>query len=227
VTVFVAQQTDALRLRKLQVHAVGLAHRDQQDLGQLAISNFPTLRFDKHRAIRVQPTQVPPQASLECLLTRLSMIGKAAEHRSAMGRQRLQIKHLSARSRQVAQQAAFSASGCAAQHAVAKLGRQRRQRLDHHAPESAVTAFQLVDPPTHPRHHVSDRCAALSAAPAVNQRPPGARPVREAAAQMHRDIARDQRRAEPARIERRAALVQGSDLGSLGVGQNRAMDRPG
>ncbi len=119
-----------------------------------------------------------------------------------MSRERLQIKHLGARPIQVAQQATLAASGCAAQHPVPKPGRKGCQRLDHHAPKSAVTAFQLVDPPTHSGHHVSDRCTALSAAPAVNQRSPFARPVREAAAQVYRDIARNQCRAKPASIER-------------------------
>jgi len=69
-------------------------------------------------------------------------------------------------------------------------------------------------------------CAA-AAAPAINERPPAARPAGKTRFEMARDIAADQRGADFLGIERRFLLVDGADARALGVAEHRAADRAG
>ncbi len=143
----------------------------------------------------VEAAQPPPDAALEHLLRRLRLVREVAQHRSAMGREPLQIEDLSAEAVQRLQQAALARSGQPAHDAQAVAPRELRQLRHHGAAVSLVAALEPMRVPADLSQDVHHRLAALAAAPAVDQRPPRLRLVHEAGLDVLRDVARHQRRA--------------------------------
>ena len=72
-----------------------------------------------------------------------------------------------------------------------------------------------------------ERVAAAAAAPAVDERAPGARPVVKPLAQVPGDIGAHERRAELLRVEGRGLLVERADERALAVVEHGTVDRAG
>jgi hypothetical protein len=75
--------------------------------------------------------------------------------------------------------------------------------------------------------HQAERAAALSAAPAVDERRPLARQLEHVALEVRGDVARREDRAALSRGEGRDLLVLGAHGGALGVVERRPVDRAG
>ena len=105
-----------------------------------------------------------------------------------------------------------------------ELLRHARELGDDVAPVRSIAAFELHCAPADFVQHVGERTAALSAAPAVHEGPPFARPRGESGVEHGRDVARDDRGAELAGRERRGR-VERTHAGALGVVEHRMVRR--
>ena len=138
-----------------------------------------------------------------------------------------QIQHLRAGCCQRLQQSAFAGTGCTAGDAPLKAGGQAFHIRQHLSPVSLVAAVQLPGAPADLRQHMRHRTAALSPAPAVDQRTPFLLHRRKMGVEMQADVARNQRRARSFGIEGRNLLVHGADARPFLVVQNRVIERAG
>ena len=135
-----------------------------------------------------------------------------------------QVEHLCAGSAQVLQQPALAAAGGSADHAPNVARRQRLERLEDGASVGPISTVELARVPADALEHVDQGAAALAAAPAVHERAPRARLVRERLVEMACDVACDQCSADAAGVEGRAAM-QRTDLCALAVVQHRQVHR--
>ena len=74
---------------------------------------------------------------------------------------------------------------------------------------------------------MGERGAAAAAAPAIDERPPGAWALRKRRIEVMRDVAADQRGAYFLGIERGHLLVDGTHARALLIVQHRAVERAG
>jgi hypothetical protein len=121
----------------------------------------------------------------------------------------LQVQHLGALRGEGFEQAALAAAGGAADDAeIQNARRQHRKLFDHVLAPGLVAALQAMRIPADFAQDVAEGAAALAAAPAIDQRPPGLRLVQKVALDVVGDVARDQRRTELLRLEGRDLLVE-------------------
>ena len=123
------------------------------------------------------------------------------------------------------EQTRLAAAGRAHQRDVRERLRQGDERVERGPPIGFVAAIELARLPADHIEQRRHRTRAFAAAPAIDQRPPVARPVGESRFQMVRDIARDQRRADPRGFERRYLLVRRADQHALFVAQHGRVER--
>ena len=146
--------------------------------GTARLPTFLALAFHEHRPGWVEPPQLVPDQGVEALLRGLRLAGDHAQHGAAMAGQRFEVQHLGAGLRQRLQQPRLAGTGGPADHAIFEPCRQLGQGGQHRGAEGLVAAFEDADPEADLAQHQGQRAAALSAAPAVGQRLPGARACR-------------------------------------------------
>ena len=227
MAIVLQQQRDTRSGCRIQQHTFAAVHRADQRGGQGEAPDLVALRFHKYRLFGIEALQCLHQRGVEPFLRRLCLQRQAAQHRAAMPGQGFEVEHLRAVRGECIEQAALAGTGGTADHAVAERGGQRVEFIQHLAPIGFVTAFQLVRRPAHLRQDDAHRTAALPAAPAIDQRPPGFWMGVEMRFDMVRDVLRYQCRADLARLERRHLLVQRADGDALLVRQYRAVDGAG
>src|SRR6185369_727018 len=226
VTVLGLEQRDAFRQRRAQDDRLAVVHPLEQRIGQLDRTDPPALGLDVDRAPGVEEAECGQEIGFEFLLRGLWRARNLAQQRAAMLCDALQIERLRACVGQRPEKLTLAGTGQGAYHPEAVPCRLHGEPRDDMAAVRAVTAVELYGPPSDLVQHMRDRAAALSAAPAIDQRLPFARLLGEYGLQHFRDVARDQRRTEPARLERRGC-VHGADPGTLVVVEDRMIARPG
>src|ERR1022692_1579726 len=137
-----------------------------------------------------------------------------------MARHTLEIENLRAFHRECGEEPAFTRSGEAAQDHETIARGKHFQPADHMPAIRSVAAVELHRTPADLVQDVGERAAALSAAPAIDQRFPVARLVGERTVEHRGDVSCHERRAQPARLECGTG-VQGADAGALGVVEHR------
>ncbi len=221
------EQPDAGRDRGFQHHALAGPHGFDHRLGHAQRADLPALRFDVDRARAIETLQRVPHAALEHLLGGLRLIGQVAQHRAAMGGERLEIEHLAAGFAQGAQQPALARAGQPADDFPAKSVRQFPEVGHHRAPVRLVAAVEPARAPADLVQHVGEGVAAGAPAPAIDERAPLARTIEVVVLQVTRDIGRHQRGADAFGFEWRGLLVERADTRPLGVVEHREIDRAG
>ena len=228
MAIFLHQEIHAFVARDVHLDARRRgAQRGHQRFRQRNQTDAPAFRLDEHRPCGIEAAQRRNQCRIERFLRRLRPVGHGAEQRTAMPRQPLEIERLRPGIRQCMQQARLAATGVPGKDNIVEPGRQRIERSHHIAPVGLVTAFELTGAPADHVHHQGHRRRARSTAPAIDERPPVARPSRERRIEMVSDIACDHGRADPRGVERRDLLVQGADGDALLVAEYRRVDRTG
>src|SRR5882672_4805917 len=144
-----------------------------------------------------------------------------------MGSQLFEVQYLFAGALQGLEIAALAAPRRTVDHDEAEGRRQSFQLGDHPFSVGPVTTLQGLRVPADLAQDVRHRAGALAAAPAVDQRAPMAVLAAEQGLDVPRDVLREERGAELARVELRDLLVEGADRGALGVVQNWRGDRAG
>ena len=225
--VVLQQQRHALIMRQLDAQAVAGAHGVDQRVGERAVADLLALGLHVHRARRVKAAQLFPHQHLEALLRRLRLPRNQAQHRGAVAGQPFQIEHLRACITQRVQQSRLARAGRPAHHAVAEARRLRRQIGQHGGAKGLVAAFDQADAKADLPQHQRQRAAALAAAPAVEQGAPVLGLVHALALDVAGDVARDQRGAQLARLERVHLLVHRAHAHALVVVQARPVQGAG
>src|SRR5918993_4999276 len=142
------------------------------------------------------------------------MIGKGFE-----------VKHLLTLCAELLQQTAFAAARCSANDTQQQTRRQRLQISDDASTRRAIAAFKLPRLPTDASQNMRHRTAAVTAAPAVNERPPRFWHRLKLGFQMKRDVARDVCSAATPRFERGLLAIHRAYFDALGVGEDGAIHR--
>ena len=142
-----------------------------------------------------------------------------------MGGEAFQVQHLRAGVLDGMEQAALAAAGGAVDHAELQLQRQCGEDVDDEVPVGLVAAFDAPGVPADFAQDVRHRPGTLAPAPAVDQRPPGARHRGELVLYVVGDVLRHQRGAELLRVERGDLLVQRADPRTLLVVEHGRRDR--
>src|SRR6185437_8215434 len=215
------EHRDAQRLRNIEPDARRGAHRIEERLGYLQPADALALRFDVDGPRRIEAREGVEEIALECLLRRLRFAGKIAEQRPAVASEALEVEHLPARRGDRLDEARLARPGQAADHAVIELPRPLREQRDDVPAIRAIAAVELRCAKADFAEHVHERAAALSAAPAVDERRPLARLVAHVGFDDARDVAGDDRGAGLARIERRNLHVHRADERALVVVEHR------
>jgi hypothetical protein len=221
-----------------QLHAGGLGHGDpragaerathgaQQGLRHGDAADLAALAFDEHRARVVQPAQRAPQRAVKGLLAGLRRVGQGAQHRAAVGGQGFEVQHLGAFGLQRLQQPRLATAGAAAQHLPGKACGQGGEVVAHLGPVGLVAALQLARAEADLAQEPMHGARALAAPPAIDQRPPGLGQVGGLGLDMAGDVARNERRAQLAGLERRGR-VQQAHVVAFAVVQHRPVQCAG
>jgi hypothetical protein len=183
-------------------------------------------RLDKDDTRGVERTKRCRDGGLEGFLRGLRDTGKFAQQRAAVTRDCLEVERLCAFRRQRSEEPALARAGEAAQDHEPKTRRQRLELTDDVPAIGAIAAVKLHRAPADLDQYMREGTAALSAAPAVDQRLPVTRFIGERAVQHCRDVSRDERRPEPASLEG-GADVQGADAGALLIVEHGQIHRAG
>ena len=137
----------------------------------------------------------------------------------------LKVEHLFAESPERLQDAALATAGGAANYLELELAGQLGQAVDDHLAVDFVAVLKLLRVPADTPENEGHRAAALSAAPADDQRAPGFWPVEKFLTQMACDVFGNVGGADFFRLERRYLLVKGANFNALLVVEHRAVDR--
>ena len=225
--VLVEEQGDASVEIEIEGNARRGAHRLDQRFGNAQPADRAALAFDVDGSARVELAQCCTEAGVEVLLRRLGRPGQQAEHRTAMLGQGFEVEHLRPARRQRPQQPALARAGGAADDAQLEPPGQRLELGQQGAAIAHVAALENVDAKADLREDGRQRRAALTAAPAVDERRPFARQLQHVLLDVRGDVAGDQRGAALARRERRDLRVFGADERTLGVVERRPVDGAG
>ena len=141
-----------------------------------------------------------------------------------MTRDPLEVEGLRANSGEGGEETAFARACEAADHNVGEALRNAGELRDDVAPVCTIAALELHRTPADFVQHLRERPTALAASPAVHQRAPLARQLRECGFEHRGDVARNDRGAELARSKRRAC-VQCPNPRSLGIIEHRMIRR--
>ena len=159
--------------------------------------------------------------------------GRSPSSEPRCSRERFEIEHLRAFGGERGEQAALAGAREAADDAKSNAPAASRACATHVAPICAIAAFELDRAPADLVQHVRERAAALSAAPAVDERAPSRAACRRTRPSSIAAMLRATT-AAPARLrgERRILRVQRADARALGVVEHRVVlarrecDRP-
>ena len=224
----VAQQVGQARLgRGLHLDARRLAHAIDQLLRQRDAADARALAFGEHGAVEVEALQLLREQRLEMLLRGLRHTAQRAQQRAAVPRQAFQVEHLRAALGHAMQQPRLGAAGGAAQHHQRQGRAGVGDAFDDVAAPALVAPRELLRVPADQAQPVHHRAAAQAAAPAVDQRLPVRRLVREALAQVARQVGRHHRAAHAPGLEGAGLLVDRADDAALVVVEHRAVDGAG
>src|SRR6266513_4786697 len=139
----------------------------------------------------------------------------------------LQVQYLFACALQGLEVAALAASRWTVDDDELEVMRESLQFLHYPSSVSPVAALEGFYVPADLPQDVRHRARALAAAPAVDERAPTAVLAAEQRLDVPRDVLREQRGAELARVEWRDLLVESSNRGALGVVERWRRDRAG
>ena len=225
MAVFPLEEPDATADRRFEQDAFRLPHRGDQAFGHAQAADAPALGLDVHRPLRARAASTRSTAGSR-RASAAAAARRAGRRAASRGGRRAPRDPGPGRPPRATRCRSRLLPVPVKPHTTRqrKRSRQRLQVGEHRAAVGAVAAFQTARLPADLGEHVRERGAALPAAPAIDERTPGARAVEEALAQMPRDIAAHERRAELARLERRALLVDRPDARALLVVQHRAVD---
>ena len=218
------EQRDSFLGRRAQRERPADAHRGEQRIGHLDAADAAAFRFDVHRSRRIESAECVDELSLERLLRRLRLARQIAQQRPAMTRDPLEVEGLRANSGEGGEETAFARACEAADHNVGEALRNAGELRDDVAPVCTIAALELHRTPADFVQHLRERPTALAASPAVHQRAPLARQLRECGFEHRGDVARNDRGAELTRSERRAC-VQCPNPRSLGIIEHRMIRR--
>ena len=143
-----------------------------------------------------------------------------------MARDAFEVERLRTGAPQRGEQPALARARQTADDDEAEPQRQLRELGGDVAPVGAISAFELHGAPADFVENLGQCAAALPAAPAIDERLPLARALGEGRLQHRRDVARDQRRATLARLERRGHIKR-ADPSPLGVVEHGMIRRRG
>src|SRR5438034_11102516 len=121
----------------------------------------------------------------------------------------LQVEHLLAGTLQVLEVAALAASRRAVDHDEPEVRGKSLQFLHHPSPVSPVAALEGFCVPADLAQDVRHRARTLAAAPAIDEGAPVAVLAAEQRLDMPRDVLREERSAELARVEIGRASCRG------------------
>src|SRR5256885_761416 len=196
------------------------AHAADEPLRYLDLADLAALACDVDGTSGVERRKRGEELALEPFLRGLRAVGEIAQNRAAMRGELLQVEHLLAGTLQVLEVAALAASRRAVDHDEPEVRREPLQFLHHPSPVSPVAALEGFCVPADLAQDVRHRARALAAAPAIDEGAPVAVLAAEQRLDMARDVLREERSAELARVERRDLLVESANRGALGVIQN-------
>src|SRR5438876_7831533 len=203
------------------------AHAADEPLRYLDLADLAALAFYVDRTSGIERRKRGEELALEPFLRGLRAAGEVGQNRAAMRGELLQVECLFARALQVLEVAALAASRRAVDHDEPEVMGESLQFLHHPSSVSPVAALEGLCVPADLAQDVRHRARALAAAPAVDERAPTAVLAAEQRLDVPRDVLREQRGAELARVERRDLLVESTHRGALGVVQNWRRDRAG
>ena len=165
-----------------------------------------------------------PDGCFKGFLGGLFLLRQRTQNRALVRSQCFQVQHLATLGGNGLQNACFTAARCRAQHPPMQTRRQFGCCLDHLMPKGLVAAVEPVGRPADLAQDDLHGAAALSAAPAVNERLPVFGVVGKSLLDVLCDVACDQDSAKFAGFERRDLLVERAHLGTFGIAQYRAID---
>ncbi len=219
IIVVLQQQLDALGRGQLQVGAGAGTHRLDQGVWQVQVADFLAFALQKNRPCRVKVAQGVPDVRVKGFLARLRPTGHMAQHRAAVAGQGFQVKYLRALRGQRLQQAGFAAAGGAAEHTVAQARGLRWQVGQQGGAPGFVAAFDQRDLKPDRAQYGGQRAAALTTAPAIQQRAPVFGLADDFTFDVGGNIARRYNRSVLPGFKRADLFVEGAYVRALGVVQ--------
>src|ERR1700730_2326258 len=224
--ILLLDQLHPLRERRDQRDAASATHTAEKRFRQLQLADTFALRFDKDDPRRVERTEQRHDSGLEGFLRGLRDTGKFAQQGAAVTRHAFEAERLCPCRRQRGEEPALTRAGKAAQDHEPKAQGKRLELADDVSAISPIAAVELHGAPADLVQDMGERTAALSAAPAVDQRLPLTRFIGERSVQHCRDVSCDQRATESAGLEG-GADIQGADTGALLIIEHGQIHRSG
>ena len=218
MSVLALEQLDAHGHRRLEHDALGFSTSRRSAHRARAGRRSSCFRLRRTPAASGRkPLQLAPQQALEHLLRRLRLVRQVAEHRAAVRGERFEVEHLRARGARA--RAAAGSCRCRSgriRRATETRRGSRSSSVDDRAAIGAVAAIEPADAPADlgRARARTRRCAGRRASSrrAAASRAGG----RESARCRWRAMLRaHERRADLARLERRALLVDRADARAL------------
>src|SRR5438445_5335855 len=213
--VFLEEQGDAGREVGFEQDAGRGAHAADERLRYLDLADLAALAFDVDGTSGIERRKRGEELALEPFLRRLRAVGEVAQDRAPMRGELLEVEDLLACALQGLEVAALAASRWAVDHHEVEARRQNFQLGDDPFSVSPVTTLQGLRVPADLAQDVHHRAGALAAAPAVDERAPLAVLAAEQRLDVSRDVLREERGAELARVERRDLLLESTNRAAL------------